>query len=40
MDEGTHTADANNLMAGGSNRNGTNVISTAQMAIARNSTFM
>jgi hypothetical protein len=40
MDEGTHTADANNLMAGGSNRSGTNVISTAQMAVARNSTFM
>jgi hypothetical protein len=40
MDEGTHTSDADNLMAGGSNRNGTNVISTAQMAIARNSTFI
>lgn len=40
MDEGSHTGDANNLLAGGSNRNGTNVISTAQMAIARNSTHM
>jgi hypothetical protein len=40
MDDGTHTADANNLMAGGADRNGTNVISTAQMAIARNSTFI
>jgi hypothetical protein len=40
MDEGTHTPDANNLMAGGSNRNGTNQISVAQMAIARNSVYL
>jgi hypothetical protein len=40
MDEGTHTADANNLMAGGASRNGTNVISMGQMAVARSSAFI
>ena len=40
MDEGTHTGDANNLMAGGANRNGTNTIGMGQMAISRSSTFI